>query len=278
MAAAVNNAIPSTERMAPLPGRRSRMVWFRSKGGLLSLLGILLVLIAWQICAWTNVVNPTFSSSPILVAKAEYQIFSNGTIWPALRQTGYELLIGMIIIVVAGIPLGLVIGSNNLFNNMSRGMIDILYSVPFALFLPVIIFWFGIDNESRILIVIWSGILPLMMNVIAGVRSLDHDYARVSKAFCTPRLTYFAKVAMPATVPYILAGVRLAIGRALVGAVVAEFFMGSSGLGAYVQLQMSEFNTAEAMAGIVILAVVAIVLNNIVGSLYTRYAHWAEPQ
>jgi ABC-type nitrate/sulfonate/bicarbonate transport system permease component len=278
MTTVIDDAVRSARPIMPKRPSRGSNFWFRSQGGLLSLLGILIVLVAWQICASTNVVNPTFSSSPIDIAKAEYTIFQDGSIWSTLGKTGWELLIGLLIIIVGGIPLGLIIGASNTLYHLSRGMIDILYSVPFVLFLPIIIFWFGIDNESRIVLVIWSGILPLMMNTIAGVRSLDRDYSRVAKVFCTPRTVYFLRVAMPATIPYILSGVRLAIGRALVGAIVAEFFMGSGGLGFFVQQQAAQFNTAESMAGIVILAVVAIVLNNIVGGLYRRYALWAEPQ
>jgi ABC-type nitrate/sulfonate/bicarbonate transport system permease component len=278
MTTVIDEAVQAGRPIMPKRPSRGSNFWFRSQGGLLSLLGILIVLAAWQICASTRLVDPLFSSSPVEIAKAEYTIFQDGSIWGTLGKTGWELLIGLLIIIVGGIPLGLVIGASNTLFHLTRAVIDVLYSVPFVLFLPIIIFWFGIDNESRIVLVIWSGILPLMMNSIAGVRSLDRDYSRVAKVFCTPRSIYFLRVALPATVPYILSGVRLAIGRALVGAIVAEFFMGSGGLGFFVQQQASQFNTSESMAGIVILAVVAIVLNNIVGGLYRRYALWAEPQ
>lgn len=278
MATVIDDAVRSARPIMPKRRSRGANFWFRSQGGLLSLLGILIVLAAWQICASTHVVDPTFSSSPIDIAKAEYTIFKDGSIWSDLGQTGWELLIGLLIIIVAGIPLGLIIGASKTLYHLTRAVIDVLYSVPFVLFLPIIIFWFGIDVESRIVLVVWSGILPLMMNAIAGVRGLDRDYSRVAKVFCTPRSTYFARVALPATIPFILSGVRLAIGRALVGAIVAEFFMGSGGLGFFVQQQASQFDTSESMAGIVILAIVAIVLNNIVGGLYRRYALWAEPQ
>lgn len=179
MTTVIDEAVQAGRPIMPKRPSRGSNFWFRSQGGLLSLLGIVIVLAAWQICAATK---------------------------------------------------------------------------------------------------LWSGILPLMMNTIAGVRSLDRDYSRVAKVFCTPRSIYFLRVAMPPTVPYILSGVRLAIGRALVGAIVAEFFMGSGGLGFFVQQQAAQFNTSESMAGIVILAIVAIVLHNIVGGLYRRYALWAEPQ
>lgn len=278
MTTAIDDAVRSGQPITPKRRSWGTNVWFRTQGGLLSLLGILIILVAWQICASTKLVDPVFSSSPIDIAQAGYQIFIDGSIWTDLGKTGWELLIGLLIIIVGGIPLGLIIGASGTLYHLTRAVIDVLYSVPFVLFLPIIVFWFGIDSESRILLVIWSGILPLIMNAVAGMRGLDRDYSRVAKVFCTPWTTYFLRVALPATLPFILSGVRLAIGRALVGAIVAEFFMGSGGLGFFVQRQASQFNTSESMAGIVILAIVSIVLNNIVGGLYRRYALWAEPQ
>ena len=134
---------------------------------------------------------------------------------------------------------------------MTEPMVNILYSVPYVMFLPIIIFWFGIDNTSRVIVIVWAAILPLIINITAGVRNLDSDYTRVATVFCTPRLKFFYTIALPATLPYILAGMRLAVGRALVGAIVAELFLASQGLGYFVQTQTSNFNMDSAMAGIV---------------------------
>jgi ABC-type nitrate/sulfonate/bicarbonate transport system permease component len=146
------------------------------------------------------------------------------------------------------------------------------------MFLPIIIFWFGIDNTSRVIVIVWAAILPLIINITAGVRNLDSDYTRVATVFCTPRLKFFYAIALPATLPYILAGVRLAVGRALVGAIVAELFLASQGLGYFVQTQTSNFNMDSAMAGIVILAVLALLLNWAVRLVERRFTHWAGAQ
>jgi ABC-type nitrate/sulfonate/bicarbonate transport system permease component len=146
------------------------------------------------------------------------------------------------------------------------------------MFLPIIIFWFGINNTSRVIIIVWAGILPLVINITAGVRNLDQDYTRVAAAFCTPRLKFFYTIALPATLPYILAGIRLAVGRALVGAIVAELFLASQGLGYFVQNRTSNFDMDSAMAGIVILAAVALLLNWGVRLIERRFTHWAGAQ
>ena len=236
------------------------------------------MLIAWQLAGWLGLVDVTFSSSPIRIVKALVTIFRTGEIYPALGATGLELFLGLLVTFVAGIPAGLLIGRVGWLYDMTEPIINILYSVPFVLFLPIIIFWFGIDDASRVLVIIWSAILPLIINVTAGVRALDHDYQRVAAVYCAPRIKFFSAVALPATLPYILAGVRQALGRALVGAIVAEFFMSSQGLGYFVQQQTSGLNMDSAMAGIVLLAVAALLLNGGVRALERRFTHWAGAQ
>jgi ABC-type nitrate/sulfonate/bicarbonate transport system permease component len=250
----------------------------RHRSGLLGTAGILIVLVIWQISTAVGLVEVSFSSDPVRIAKAEVALFSSGEIFPALGATGYELLWGLGITFVLGIPIGLVLGRSKLLHDLTEPMVNILYSVPYVMFLPIIIFWFGIDNTSRVIIIVWAGILPLIINITAGVRNLDGDYSRVATVFCTPRLKFFYAVALPATLPYILAGVRLAVGRALVGAIVAELFLASQGLGYYVQNQTSNFNMDNAMAGIVILAAVALVLNWGVRLIERRFTHWAGAQ
>ncbi|MEV8610522.1 ABC transporter permease [Amycolatopsis sp. NPDC051373] len=232
----------------------------------------------WQVCSATGVVDVSFSSSPTRIVSSEIDLFGSGDIWPALGATGLELLWGLLITFVVGIPVGLVLGRSKILHDMTEPMVNILYSVPYVMFLPIIIFWFGIGDVSRILVIIWAAILPLIINITAGVRNLDSDYTRVATVFCTPRLRFFYAIALPATLPYILAGVRLAVGRALVGAIVAELFLASQGLGYFVQTQTSNFNMDNAMAGIIILAVVALLLNGAVRMIERRFTHWAGSQ
>jgi ABC-type nitrate/sulfonate/bicarbonate transport system permease component len=271
---------PEAANRTPAPTERSGLSGWarRHRSGLLGTTGILIVLILWQLCTAIGVVDVSFSSNPTRIISAEGKLFGSGDIFPALGATGVELLWGLGITFVLGIPIGLVLGRSEVLHDMTEPMVNILYSVPYVMFLPIIIFWFGIDNTSRVLVIVWAAILPLIINITAGVRNLDNDYSRVATVFCTPRLKFFYAVALPATLPYILAGVRLAVGRALVGAIVAELFLASQGLGYFVQTQTSNFDMDSAMAGIVILAVVALVLNWGVRLIERRFTHWAGAQ
>lgn len=258
---------------------RTRSGWAaRHRSGLLGIAGVLIVLVLWQASAAFGLIDVTFSSSPIRTVRAELHLFGTGEIWGPLGATGYELLWGLGITFILGIPIGLVLGRYQVLHDMTEPIVNVLYSVPYVMFLPIIIFWFGLDNVSRVIVIVWAGILPLIINITAGVRNLDRDYTRVATVFCAPKLKFFTNIALPATLPYILAGIRLAVGRALVGAIVAELFLASNGLGYYVQNQTSNFNVDSAMAGIVLLAAVALLLNWAVRLIERRFTHWAGSQ
>ncbi|WP_329457426.1 ABC transporter permease [Streptomyces sp. NBC_01497] len=241
----------------------------------LGVVGLVVVLAAWQFCASTGLVDSNFSSSPAGAFVALVDSISSGTIWAPLGSTLSIVALGMAISVVVGIPLGLLIGRNKYLYGLTDPVISIMYSVPYVVFLPMLIFWFGIGMNARLVIVVWSAMFPLLINVIAGTRNLDPAYGQVSSVYCATRTYTLWAVEFPATLPYILAGVRQAVGRALIGAIVAELFMGSSGLGYQVQLQTSNFEMDDAMASIAVIAVVAIALTRGVGYLERRFTFWS---
>ncbi|MEP9382989.1 ABC transporter permease [Nocardioides sp. KR10-350] len=255
--------------------RRPAGSWSRYMNPVLGITGLVVVLAAWQICTTTGIVDANFSSSPAGAARALIDSVRTGDIWAPLGSTLTVVAWGMAISLVLGIPLGLLIGRNRVLYALTDPLISIMYSVPYVVFLPIIIFWFGIDAQARVVIVVWSAVFPLLINVIAGARNLDQNLLHVSQSFCAGKLLTLRSVAFPATLPYILAGVRQAVGRGLVGAIVAELFMGSAGLGYVVQLKTSAFQMDDAMAAIAVIAIVAIALTRSIGYLEKRFTFWS---
>ncbi|GEL26691.1 amino acid ABC transporter permease [Pseudonocardia sulfidoxydans NBRC 16205] len=244
--------------------------------GRLGVIGLVVVLGAWQVTASAGWVDASFASSPVGAVKALAHMIGTGELWPPLLSTLESVAYGMIITVVVGIPLGLLIGRSNTLYGLTEPLVSIMYSVPFVVFLPIIIFWFGIGAEARLVIVVWSAIFPLLINVIAGARNVDMHYLQVAKVFCAPRLLTLRSVTFPATLPFVLTGVRQSVGRALVGAIVAELFMGNAGLGYVVQTETSAFKMDDAMAAIVVIAVLAIVLTRSVAWIERRFTFWSS--
>lgn len=257
-----------TDTRKPTRWSRHRELW-------LGLIGLLSVFALWQLAVAVGVVDANFTSSPLGALGSLFDSIRSGEVWPPVGATLASVGIGMAITLVVGIPLGLIIGRTPVLYGLTEQMISIMYAVPFVVFLPIIIFWFGIGGEARIVIVVWSALFPLLINVVAGGRNLDPDYLRVSQVFCASRPRTLWSVALPATLPYILAGVRQAVGRALVGAIVAELFMGTDGLGYVVQVETSNFEMDAAMAAIGVIAVVAVVLTRGVAYLERRLTFWS---
>jgi ABC-type nitrate/sulfonate/bicarbonate transport system permease component len=255
----------------------SRFSWLGRHGSLVfGTAGVVLLLAAWQVCAVTGIVDVHISSDPSQVIQEEITLFGNGTIWGPIGNTASEVGWALAIIIVAGIPIGIILGRVTQLRQMADPIISILNSVPYVLFLPLIIFWFGLGETARVLVVVWAGILPLIINTTAGVRNINVDYLRVGRVFSVSPLRFFASILLPATMPFVLTGVRLAVARALVGAIVVEFFLSSNGLGYFVQSETSNFQMSAAMAGIVVMAVAALLLTRLIGAVEKRVISWSQ--
>jgi ABC-type nitrate/sulfonate/bicarbonate transport system permease component len=265
-----NDAILPATALDRRPG-----LFTRNRDVLLGFLGAFVVLLAWQLTVWADLVDPNFSSSPLGIVDGLGYLNDSGLLWQPTFDTLRSVGIGMLISMAIGIPIGLVIGRSVVLHGLLEPLIGVMYSVPFVVFLPIIIFWFGIDDTARLVIVVWSAVFPLLINVISGARNLDSNFLQVSRVFCAGRLRTLWSVALPGTMPYILAGLRQAVGRSLVGAIVAEFFMGTSGLGYVVQAETANFQLDHSMAAIAVIAAIAVVLTLGVAWLEGRLTFWS---
>jgi|HubBroStandDraft_3_1064219.scaffolds.fasta_scaffold02288_3 ABC-type nitrate/sulfonate/bicarbonate transport system permease component len=255
----------------------SRFDWVQRHGSLVfGTIGVVLLLAAWQICAVTGIVDVHISSDPSQVIQEEITLFGHGTILAPIGNTAAEVGWALAIIIILGIPIGIILGRLTALRQMADPIVSILNSVPYVLFLPLIIFWFGLGESARVLVVVWAGILPLIINTTAGVRNINVDYLRVGRVFSASPLRFFGSILVPATMPFILTGVRLSVARALVGAIVVEFFLSSNGLGFFVQNETSNFQMSAAMAGIVVMAVAALLLTRLIGAVEKRVISWSQ--
>lgn len=250
--------------------------WRRHKEVLLGLCGVIGVLAIWQLATSLGAIDSRFSSSPLGAFQGLVSLAGSGEIWGSTANTLIAVAEGIGITLAVGIPVGLITGRVSVLYGLFEPLISVMYAVPFVIFLPIIIFWFGIGDKARLVIIIWASIFPLLINVVAGARNLDRNYLQVSQVFCASRKKTLFSVALPGTMPYILAGIRQSVGRALVGAIVAELFIGSHGIGFLVQLETSNFEMDKAMGAIAVIAAVAILLTRGVAFLEQRLTFWSD--
>jgi NitT/TauT family transport system permease protein len=257
-------AEPRTQRRNPDEQRRSRQ---RSLRGLA---GIVVFFAVWQALFELHQLNPLFVGSPSGMASSLYHLFSTGAIWPDLRESGLEFVLGFSIGAGAGVVLGVLIGWFTIVDDLLDPLIAAFYATPYVAFLPLIVVWLGIGVWAKVAIVVWAAFFAVLINTIAGVKNTPPEYLRVADSFCIGRLAVFRTVVLPSALPYVLAGLRQSIGRGLVGVIVAEFFLASKGIGFFITTATTTFRANDAFAAIFLTAVVGLMLVRGVGMIERR--------
>jgi ABC-type nitrate/sulfonate/bicarbonate transport system permease component len=237
-------------------------------------IGVLGCLLLWQIGAATGLLDPLFVSSPVEVMRTALSLIPSKEFGVHFVSTAQCLFLGLLIAVIAGVSFGLPLGWFATLHATFEPVIAAVYGVPYIAFLPVIIMWTGIGVTSRVIIVVWSAVFPLLINAIQGAREVDDNYLRVGRSFSATNLQLFFTIALPSSIPYILAGLRTSIGRAIVGVVVAEFFMSSKGLGYFINLKANSLEMAPAFVAVVVLALFGIALVSLVTYIENRFCKW----
>jgi ABC-type nitrate/sulfonate/bicarbonate transport system permease component len=245
--------------------------YFRIICGVTGIAGCLLL---WQVGAATGLLDPLFVSSPVEVMRTAVILIPSKDFGVHFVSTVQCLFLGLLIALIAGVLLGLPLGWFPTLHATFEPVIAAVYGVPYIAFLPVIIMWTGIGVTSRVIIVVWSALFPLLINAIQGAREVDDNYLRVGRSFSASNWQMFFTIALPSSIPYILAGLRTSIGRAIVGVVVAEFFMSSKGLGYFINLKANSLEMAPAFVAVVVLALFGIALVSVVTYIENRFCNW----
>ena len=268
----IERALPHEAKVYPmLPPLPWTERYFRLLWGTMGIAGCLLL---WQLGSSLDILDPLFVSSPLEVFRTGLQILPSAEFAAHLATTAQCLFMGLSIALLAGVFIGLPIGWFPRLNATLEPVIAAVYGVPYIAFLPVIIMWTGIGMASRVIIVFWSAVFPLIINSIQGAREVDENYLRVGRSFSATNFQMFFTITLPSAVPYILAGLRTSIGRAIVGVVVAEFFMSSKGLGYFINLKANALEMAPAFVAIVLLALFGITLVSLVTYIENRFCNW----
>ena len=250
----------------------------RHKTAFTRTLAVTLFLAAWEALFLSGSVSPLFFSSPSLIAVGMVKMFVSGDIWPHLAASGQVAAIGSLISVALGIPIGVFMGRSMLARDTLEPFIMAQYSAPTAAFLPLLIIWFGIGLWSKVILVVMGGIFVIIINTQAGVANVDKRLIETARAFRASELSILTKVIAPAALPFIITGMRLAIGRVLIMVVVSELFASNAGIGYLIFQAGAMYDTTLIFVGVIILALTGVLLNSLLRSLEQWLAPWMHSE
>jgi ABC-type nitrate/sulfonate/bicarbonate transport system permease component len=249
--------------------------WDRRRTPVTRLIATVAFLAVWEGAVRLGWVDPLFLSAPSQVAERLVQVFADGTIYPHLWATGTTALWGFVLSCIVGIPIGVLMGRSILVRDTLEPFIMAQASVPTVALLPLFIIWLGIGDSARIALVFVGAVFGIVVSTEAGVSNIDRRLIETARSFTATEWAILWKIVLPAAIPYIIAGMRLAISRVLIMVVVAELYASTAGIGYLIFQAGAGYDTSMIFVGVVILATAGVLLNSLLRTIERRVAPWA---
>ena len=268
--------------------------YLRHERAILGTTMVLMALLAWEGLErgwWADALRPLlgesaerlqleriFISSPTLVASAAFRMFFvTGEIWRDIAWSSLGYGLGLALAIVIGIPLGLAAGWYRRFSYAIDPFLTALNATPQVAFLPLIVVWVGTGLGARVLIIVLLAVLPIAINARAAVRTTDPRLIKVAASFGAGDFRLFRTIILPSAVPFLLAALRLAIGRGMIGVVVGEIYGSAAGIGAMISQAGSRFQTDKVFVGVLTIVAAGMILIEIVQRIERRVEAWRPP-
>jgi ABC-type nitrate/sulfonate/bicarbonate transport system permease component len=233
---------------------------------------VIFVLVTWELCG--PYINPLFGTYPSAIVAAFWKLVGSGKLAAALADSLRPFAAGYALAILVGIPLGLLIGRFRVLEAAIGIYVTAGFAMPLVALVPLLVLWLGLGFAVKVAIIFLMSVFPICINTWLGVAAVPKTLIEVGKSFVAPDHVILRRIILPATLPYIMAGVRLAVGRAVVAMVIAEFFTSISGLGAIIQTSANNFDTATTFVPIIIIMLMAVALNFFVGAIERWVAPW----
>jgi len=247
----------------------------RSRTWMIRLASIVFVIGGWEILG--RHINPLFMSYPSAIATAAVRLIRSGELLGALESSLQTLLLGFLIASAIGIAIGLLIGRYRAMEAATDWLVNALYATPLVAIIPLVILWFGLGASAKLFIVTILAVFPILINTAAGVRNVSSSLIDVGTAFAATERQVFTKIILPASLPFMMTGLRLGVGRAIIGMVVAEFFTAITGLGALIVKYGNQYDTASMFVPILVLMLLGVALTVLLRRAEEAIAPWRRP-
>ncbi len=233
---------------------------------------LIVVLGAWEYVG--RQINPVLFTYPTAVASAASKMIASGELWQYLSQSLVVLFAGLALSSLLGIVLGLVMARFWVIDIALDTYITALYSIPSVALVPVLVLWFGFETTAKTTVVFLFTFFPIVINTYQGVKNVDAHLIEVGRAFRCGEGQLWAHIVLPAALPFIVAGLRLAIGRGLIGMVLADLYTAITGIGYLISRYASIYRTDAMFVPVVTLGVLGITLTSILRLIERRVAPW----
>jgi NitT/TauT family transport system permease protein len=257
---------------APTARRDRPRVTFLQERNTLRVISILVLLAIWQIGGMTT--EPYILPTPVEVMKSWWQLTLSGELITAAGASVFVFVLGFTIALALGIPLGIATGVSKPLGDFFDTYVTIFWSTPTIALLPLLVVWFGLTLETKLVLVFLSAFWPLVINTQVGIQNVDKSYVEVATAFGATRWEILRHVLFPASVPYLVAGMRIAVGRAIIGVIVAELFTSVTGLGARMTYYSNFFQVANYFAALLMFVLFSVATTEAVRLIEVRFSRW----
>ncbi len=240
------------------------------------LVTFVIVITAWEIGG--SYINPLFLSSPSAIIAAFADLVGSGELFSALWSSLSALLVAMGFTIVVGIGIGVAMGRFRLVEYILEPYVTALYSTPSIALIPLFILWFGVGVTAKITIIFFLSVFIVIINTYTGVKNLSQSIVDVGAAFGANQRQIFWFIILPAALPFIMTGLRLAVGRGILAMIVAEFFTSISGLGGMIVKYGNFFQTAKMFVPIIVVSLLGVIAVELLKRIEARLAPWKETE
>ena len=235
---------------------------------------VILLLIVWQLLGPS--ISPILFTYPTKIAVAFYETTVSGELPYFLGQSLQVMVYGLAIAILVGIPLGIAMARVRWLDWALDLPINAFYATPLVALVPLLVLWFGIYLKAKIIVVFLFAVFPVLINTYQGVRECDKNMLEVAHSFRSSEWRVWQDVLLPFALPYIIAGVRLAIGRGLIGMIIAEFYTTISGLGFMLTKYANQFAMDKTFVPVIVLMILGVSLTSLLKWVGKRIAPWSH--
>ena len=233
--------------------------------------------IIWELIARAEWVNPLVLPKISDVFSVTYEAFASGEMWPHVRHSAQNFLVGMVIASAIGVPLGLVLGASRTMDTILSPYMWTMASLPRIALVPLLILTLGFGNKMQLTIIVLSAVFPIAINCWAGVKTVDPSLLRAGAVFGANTFTQYRKIVLPFTLPFVISGINQGIARALVGMLVGELLGGGGdGLGRVLSLAADRFDIPLLYGVLLLLTIMSVSAVQAMRVLERKVAPWRE--